>query len=128
MKKNLLFAELIVVILFFSIASAACVTLFAESYKDGKKSDELLDAVVLAQNAAELFKELGGSVQIPVAMLREDSESMNMEIDIEVTVKGSTFTKAKITILRESRRLYEIDAVAFTGRGGLFNTGGQSHE
>jgi Tfp pilus assembly protein PilV len=54
--KNLLFAEMIVVILFFSLAAAACVTLFAQARQDSDTARDLTNAVIIAQNIAETFK------------------------------------------------------------------------
>jgi hypothetical protein len=57
--KNLLFAELIIVILFFSLAAAGCILLFAEAYRDNTRSCDLSNAVIIAQNIAECFKATG---------------------------------------------------------------------
>jgi len=54
--KNLLFAEIIVVIAFFSLAAAACVTMFAQAQQDINDARDLTNAVIMAQNAAEIFK------------------------------------------------------------------------
>jgi hypothetical protein len=57
--KNLLFVELIIVIGFFSVAAAACVTMFGQAYKDSNDSRDLTNAVIMAQNAAEIYKATG---------------------------------------------------------------------
>ena len=57
--KNLLLLELIIVILFFSIAATACVMLFGQAHKDSNDSRDLTNAVIMAQNAAEIFKATG---------------------------------------------------------------------
>jgi hypothetical protein len=69
--KNLLFAELIIVILFFSVASAGCVLLFAEAYSDGKQSRDLTEAVIIAQNFAECFKATDGDFTETLKILNE---------------------------------------------------------
>ncbi|MCL2633365.1 MAG: hypothetical protein FWD34_02500 [Oscillospiraceae bacterium] len=61
-KKNLLLIEMIIVILFFALAAAGCVTLFAQAYSDGNYSRELTSAVIQAQNIAEFFKASGGDL------------------------------------------------------------------
>ena len=58
-RKNLLLPELIIVIFFFSLAAAACVSLFANAQTDVRKSRDLTEAVILAQNFAEVFKTTG---------------------------------------------------------------------
>jgi len=67
--KNLLLAELIVVMLFFSLSAAACVMLFSEAYTDGEKSRDLTYAVILAQNTAEVFKASDGDTEKTAQLL-----------------------------------------------------------
>ena len=62
-RKNLLLPELIIVILFFSLAAAGCVKLFASAYEDSNFSRDLTTAVIEAQNAAECFKTAGGDLE-----------------------------------------------------------------
>jgi len=75
--KNLLFIELIVVILFFSVAAAACVALFGQAYRDSNHSRDLTSAVIMAQNAAEMFKATGGI---------NETEALKAELDGAVAV------------------------------------------
>jgi flagellar basal body-associated protein FliL len=66
-QKNLLFVELIVVIAFFSVAAAICTTMFVQARLDTAHSRDLTNAVIMAQNAAEIFKSSGGHM-IPVIL------------------------------------------------------------
>jgi hypothetical protein len=81
--KNLLFAELIIVILFFSVASAGCVLLFAEAYSDGKQSRDLTEAVIIAQNTAELFKAANGDIELFLNLLREHGDISTTNVFLE---------------------------------------------
>ena len=96
--KNLLFAELIVVILFFSLAAAACVTLFGEAYRDSQHSRDLTNAVIMAQNAAEVFKATG---DIPLALNQSDG----LDMVYEISESGS---QAEIVIYKDTKVVYMI--------------------
>jgi len=85
--KNLLFAELIIVILFFSIASAGCVLLFAEAYSDGKQSRDLTNAVIMAQNDAEIIKASDGDPQSLAELLIEAEKGIEHNNGLEVLLE-----------------------------------------
>lgn len=55
-KSNLFLMELIILILFFSIASAICVRLFVSAHLDSLESAALNRAVLAAQSAVEVYK------------------------------------------------------------------------
>jgi len=94
--KNLLFVELIVVILFFSLAAAACVSLFAQAYTDSRYSEDLTNAVIMAQNAAEYFKATG----------EELPDVQDGELTMQLRLEGNT--TALISVLKEEEVVYEI--------------------
>jgi DNA-binding Xre family transcriptional regulator len=96
--KNLLFAELIIVTLFFSIASAGCVLLFAEAYSDGKQSRDLTNAVIMAQNTAEIFKATG---DIHAA----SSEGLWQSTELS---ENNGISELRITVLRDTEVVYEL--------------------
>ncbi|MCR5268475.1 MAG: hypothetical protein K6E16_08160 [Lachnospiraceae bacterium] len=62
-KTSLFLMELIIVILFFSIASAVCMQLFAKSHTIGKQTQELNHAVAIAQSYAEVMRGTDGSME-----------------------------------------------------------------
>jgi hypothetical protein len=95
-SKNLLFAELIVVILFFSLAAAACVTLFGQARSDSDEARNLTNAVILAQNAAEIFKAGGENTDMYVHCVE------NSLMVIPVTAGRETYRYAHITVYRVS--------------------------
>lgn len=55
-KSGLFLIELIILILFFSVASAICVRLFVTAQMTAVHSTDLSRATLLSQSAAELFK------------------------------------------------------------------------
>jgi hypothetical protein len=99
--KNLLFAELIIVTLFFSIASAGCVLLFAEAYSDGKQSRDLTNAVIMAQNTAEIFKATGAVHAMSSEGLWQDT----------VLSENDGISELRIMVLRDEEIVYELIAV-----------------
>lgn len=61
-KTSLVLMELIVTILFFSIASAVCVQLFVRSHLLTKDTKELNNAVGICQSIAEVMNGTDGSL------------------------------------------------------------------
>lgn len=68
-KSSLFLIELIIVILFFSIAGAVCVSIFAQSHLISTESAELTMAVTRCQNAAEVLHSVGNNPQKLEALL-----------------------------------------------------------
>jgi len=101
-NKNLLFAELIVVVLFFSLAMTACVTLFAGAYKDGQQSSDLTNAVIMAQNTAELMKATG---RMPPAVTEEDGLQMQVEAEV---VDGILEAVITVSNPKDNSIIYEL--------------------
>ena len=56
LKSGLFLIELIIMILFFAIASAICVRLFVHAHLTAKASTDLSQAVFISQSAAETIK------------------------------------------------------------------------
>ena len=62
-KSSLFLIELIIVILFFSIAAAICVLLFAHARVTSIESGRLTMSVTYSQNAVEALRATGGNDQ-----------------------------------------------------------------
>ena len=58
-KSSLFLIELIIVILFFSIASYVCISLFADARLTSIESNQLTMAVTYSQNAVEALRAVG---------------------------------------------------------------------
>lgn len=61
-KSGLFLIELIIVILFFSLASTVCIQLFVKAHLLGKQTEELNRGVSISQNLAESFYGFEGDV------------------------------------------------------------------
>ncbi len=67
-KTSLFLMELIITILFFSIASAVCVQFFVKAHTIGEKTRELNYAVAAAQGFAEVMRGTDGSMSSILAI------------------------------------------------------------
>ena len=61
-RSSMFLVELIITILFFSLASVVCVRLFLYAHKISSDSQVQTEAVTLAQNAAESFLAADGNI------------------------------------------------------------------
>lgn len=68
-KTGLFLMELIIAVLFFSLAGAVCVRLFVQSYQISNQSVLLNHSVLWAQNTAEVFYGCDGDVEQMAALL-----------------------------------------------------------
>ncbi|MCL2638846.1 MAG: hypothetical protein FWD48_10820 [Oscillospiraceae bacterium] len=98
--KNLLLAELIIVILVFAIAATGCVTLFAAAREDAQYSRDLTNAVIMAQNTAEIFKATG---------VLSGTSINDLWQDLILNENGDILT-LNIKILKDTEVIYELTA------------------
>lgn len=71
-RSSLFLMELIISILFFSIASAACIQLFVKSHLLGQKTQEQNQAVIWSQNLSSLWLAADGDLNAVFCQLTED--------------------------------------------------------
>lgn len=76
-KTSLFLMELIIAILFFSLAAAVCIQLFVRSHIISNKSVELNYGVLWAQNTAELFYGCNGDAEQMAALLENSDIQSN---------------------------------------------------
>lgn len=81
-RFNLFFLEMIIVLLFFSIAAAIILNAFAASDRLAKSSRRTESMAFLAQSAAEIFSETG-SLEDTAKMLFGNVSSQILVIDAE---------------------------------------------
>lgn len=62
-KSGLFLLELVLGILFFSLASAVCVSLFVNARLTSTRSRDLTEAVLQAQTAAESYRSVDGDME-----------------------------------------------------------------
>jgi len=135
-RKNLLLPELIIATLFFAIAAAACVGLFAEAYTDINKSRDLTAAIIEAQNAAECFKAADGdltktaeflveAVRLSTVIIEQEdgtghgihksiSDEYVSPFEMQIKIKEADgLTEALITVTKplQTEPIYKITAV-----------------
>lgn len=77
-KSRLFLIEMIVIILFFSIAAAVCINMFTQAKIVSGKSTELTMALLSAQQAAETFKSSGGDKEATGQRLGAQIEGENL--------------------------------------------------
>ena len=56
-RTNLFFMELVIIIVFFAFAGAVCMKIFIGAHMTSRASADLTQAVLVAQNKAERFRE-----------------------------------------------------------------------
>lgn len=143
-KSSLFLIELIIVILFFSIAGAVCIQLFVKSYLLGKETEGLNICVKHSQNFAEVFNGMGGNSE-EFAYFFEETLITNNDSSYSVYItEDDTFTtdmslaayrgdllfsteNNMITLdisfyqLKDNEELYSISVDKYLGRGGAQN-------
>ena len=68
-KTGLFLMELIIAILFFSLAAAICIQLFVKSHMISERSIALNHSILLAQNTAEIFYATNGDPEKMASLL-----------------------------------------------------------
>lgn len=125
-KSSLFLMELIISILFFSIASAVCIQLFVKAHLLNVRTQEQNQTVVWSQNLAELWRAYEGDSLLIYNQLRadhscedssvyltnvppytlilyfnEDWELSDQDIKYHVALAGSTYDEASRLITSE---------------------------
>ena len=99
-RSTLLLMELLVMILVFSLAAAACLGIFVRAYQLTEETKRLDQAVLLAQNGAELLK----AGQDPAVL-----DTGGLDLAVELLPEGENLTRARITVTWENRPLYTLE-------------------
>ncbi len=74
-RSGLFLMELIISILFFSLAGAVCVKLFVNSHIISKNSVELNHALEWSQNVAEVFYGCNGDIEEMAALFQNQNQN-----------------------------------------------------
>ena len=129
-RLNLFFVEMIIVLLFFSIAAAVVLRSFAGSYKLAKESRETEKMAFLSQSAAEIYSETASLSETAEMLLSDRSFKAQQELSkvtfpmdggITVTLSesseeydGGTLKTLKIVFQSGSGEvLYETESGAY---------------
>lgn len=100
MRGNLILIELLVMLLVFSLAAAACLGIFAQARLMTEETARLDEAVALARNAAELLKA-GRDLQ------NLDTGELRLEIT-ELPGEIPGMTQAEIAILEGETTVFSL--------------------
>ena len=102
-KTSLLLMEQLVMVLVFALAAALCLTVFVKADQISRETVRRDEAVLLAQNAAQVLKATSGDVERAIATATESDYRMEIErIDTQ-----SLLGQAEI-------RVWQEDALVFT--------------
>ena len=103
-KASLSLMELLVMVLIFALAAALCLQTFAKARSISLETARQDEAVLLAQNSAELLKS--GLTEPEVEALLSD-EAYRVQIQV-LPQEIAGLTKVKISILWENTELYSL--------------------
>ena len=102
-RAFLVLMEQLVMVLVFSVAAAVCMGLFIRAGQTAEETDRLGDAVLLAQNAAEILKASGGEGAVP-------AEQNGYRVEILRTADNIPgFGSAVIQIFYQGERLFSLE-------------------
>ncbi len=90
MKKSrtaLFLMEMIVIIFFFSLTAAVCIRVFVKAHLVGRDTKDLNNAVLVAENAGELFYEYGEDFKDHEDEVRENLPE-GYSVELETTDDG----------------------------------------
>lgn len=102
-RTSLFLMELIIAILFFSLASAVCMQLFAKAHLTSMKTKELNHAVLIAQSYAEVMRGTDGSIesitaQFPDAIVDDNYFEVFYDSDFNVCAPDDASYVSDVTI------------------------------
>ena len=131
-KSGLFLMELIIVLLFFSLASTICIRLFVKSHALSQETVDLTNAVTLAQNLAENFIASDGDPEVmlqnfPKLSLAEDNLLQLAEngylSQIRFSVNADGLRQGDIEIYRnaKSESIYSLQVLRYVPEGRTLN-------
>ena len=106
-KTSLLLMEQLVMVLVFALAAALCLTAFVEADRISRETVRRDEAVLIAQNTAQVLKATSGDVELAMELADEPDYRMEIERINETDLLG----QAEI-------RIWQEDDLVFTLRVG----------
>ena len=103
-KASLSLMEMLVMVLIFALAAALCLQIFAKARTISLETARQDEAVLLAQNGAELLKS---GMTAPEAETLLSDEIYRVQIQV-LPQEIAGLTKAQISILWENTELYGL--------------------
>lgn len=118
-KGRLFLLEIIIIILFFSIAAAVCMNMFAKAKRLSNEGAELSASVMLVQEAAETFRATG---EIPGSELFyganfepvDNAEAAVYVLKTTASEKDGLLS-AHISVEKDNTALFSVDTARYGG-------------
>ncbi len=123
--------ELIINSLFFILAAAVCLNLFAYGFSQSDESRDLSQASMKAQQAAEVIKATGDDKQTMAELLGgtitadgcvvtynndwQVEQEGEFLLNIATTVDELDILRAQISVSSQDGQIFELDVVRFVG-------------
>ncbi|MEA5002672.1 MAG: hypothetical protein VB081_04155 [Christensenella sp.] len=130
-KSKLFLIELIIIILFFSIASAVCMNIFARGKVYSNQSTQTTMATLLCQQAAETFKGTNGDEAALAVLLGASQENGRLVVEYDgafaptaqdavyrmeiAFAEGNGVKEADIVLKKGDDTVYALEAAQYMG-------------
>ena len=107
-KTSLLLMEQLVMVLVFALAAALCLSLFVKADQISRATVQQDEAVLLAQNAAELLKATGDTEQVRRA-LEDDAAAAGYRLEIQRVDSGiDLLDQAEISVWLGDEQIFTL--------------------
>ncbi len=117
-KSNLFLMELMIALMIFAVCASVCAAIIAKASVNITESRDMSNALILAQNHAELIKsgrESEGKTFVydsDLVSASSDSEEAAYYVVSEISPSENGFTEYKVEVFREadSKLIYTINS------------------
>ena len=108
-KTFLLLAEQLIMVLVFAVAAALCLSAFVKADRISQETIRRDEAVLLAQNAAEMLKATGGNGEQALGMLHPETAEAGYRMEIQrLSSDYPLLGRAEIRIWLEEDLLFTL--------------------
>lgn len=103
-KSSLLLMEQLVMVLVFALAAALCLTAFVKADQISRETVRRDEAVLLAQNAAQVLKATSGDVELAM----EEAAASDYRVEIERIDTHDLLGQAEIRVWQEEKLVFTL--------------------
>ena len=108
-RTSLVLMEQLVMVLVFALSAALCLNVFVKADEISRTIAYRDEAVLIAQNAAEILKATSGDADRAAEMVMPAAEAMGFSLEIEKTDSGLPLLgRAEIRVLLENKELFVL--------------------
>ena len=108
-RTSLVLMEQLVMVLVFALAAAVCLTVFAEADRISRETARRDEAVLIAQNAAEVLKATSGDAERAKTVLTPDAVAEGFRMEIEMLDSGlALLGKGEIRVCWKENLLFSL--------------------